>query len=78
MNLISRKITQSAFLQERKELEQALTQQRESATFMKEKLRQEHEEEISALMDENTKLEDELAEVKRQVCYLFMYFSVCL
>ncbi|XP_025082081.1 trichohyalin-like isoform X2 [Pomacea canaliculata] len=55
---------------ERKELEQALTQQRESATFMKEKLRQEHEEEISALMDENTKLEDELAEVKRQVTQL--------
>ena len=54
--------------QERKEFEQELGQQRESASMMKEQLRKEHEEEISALMDENSKLEEELQEAKKKVC----------
>ena len=54
-------------LQERQEFEQELCQQRESSNLMKDQLRKEHEEEISALMDENSKLEEELQEAKRKV-----------
>ncbi|KAL8587363.1 hypothetical protein ACOMHN_045610 [Nucella lapillus] len=56
--------------QERKDFEQELGQQRESASLMKEQLRKEHEEEISALMDENSKLEEELQGAKRKVSQL--------
>ncbi|XP_076451851.1 uncharacterized protein LOC143287616 isoform X2 [Babylonia areolata] len=56
--------------QERKDFEQELGQQRESASLMKEQLRKEHEEEISALMDENSKLEEELQEAKKKVSQL--------
>lgn len=52
--------------QERKDFEQELSSQRESASLMKEQLRKEHEEEISALMDENGKLEEELQEAKKK------------
>jgi hypothetical protein len=38
--------------------------------MMKDQLRKEHEEEISALMDENSKLEEELQEAKRKVSVL--------
>ena len=54
-------------MQERQEFEQELNQQRESSSMMKDQLRKEHEEEISALMDENSKLEEELQEAKRKV-----------
>ncbi|XP_070207439.1 putative leucine-rich repeat-containing protein DDB_G0290503 isoform X2 [Littorina saxatilis] len=56
--------------QERKDFEQELSQQRESASMIKDGLRKEHEEEVNALMDENSKLEEELQEVKRKCTQL--------
>ncbi|XP_035826356.1 trichohyalin [Aplysia californica] len=56
--------------QERGDFEEELSQQRESAIMMKEQLKQEHEEEINALMEENSKLEEDLQKAEMMVSQL--------
>ena len=38
---------------------------------MREQLKQEHEEEINALMEENSKLEEDLQKAEMMVCKIF-------
>lgn len=52
---------------ERTEFEEELQQQRESSRLMTESMRQEHEEEISALMEENQRLEEDFNVQKEKV-----------
>ncbi|RUS85459.1 hypothetical protein EGW08_006792 [Elysia chlorotica] len=56
--------------QERGDFEEELKEQRESAKMMREQLKQEHEEEINALMEENSKLEDDLQKAEMMVSQL--------
>uniref|UniRef100_A0A2C9KZI1 Uncharacterized protein n=1 Tax=Biomphalaria glabrata TaxID=6526 RepID=A0A2C9KZI1_BIOGL len=53
--------------QERAEFEQELNQQRESDKILRDQLKHEHEEEISALIEENGKLEDDLQDAEMRV-----------
>ncbi|CAG5126599.1 unnamed protein product, partial [Candidula unifasciata] len=55
---------------ERKEFEEELKQQRDSAKMISEQLKHEHEEEITALMDENSKLEEDLQKTEMMVSQL--------
>ena len=57
--------------QERQEFEGELRQQRDSLRVAKENMRQSHEEEISALMSENEKIQDMLNSAKRQVVHIY-------
>ncbi|ESO99460.1 hypothetical protein LOTGIDRAFT_231081 [Lottia gigantea] len=52
---------------ERSTFDEQLTHQRASSTLFEEKLKQEHEEEIHCLMEENTQLEDDLADEQAKV-----------
>nr|XP_022337051.1 trichohyalin-like isoform X2 [Crassostrea virginica] len=52
---------------ERTQFEDELNQSRESIKKLKERLKQEHEEEINALMEENNKLEDDYEEAKSKL-----------
>ncbi|KAH9492500.1 hypothetical protein Btru_025998, partial [Bulinus truncatus] len=56
--------------QERADFEQELNQQRESAKILREQLKQEHEEEISALIEENGKLEEDLQNAEMRLSQL--------
>lgn len=53
---------------EKKELLDEYEQQRETTRAELEQIKREHEEEINVVMDENQRLEDELAASKKQVC----------
>ncbi|KAL3862147.1 hypothetical protein ACJMK2_008135 [Sinanodonta woodiana] len=55
---------------ERKEFEDELNAQRRSMDLVRQQLKQEHEEEINVLMDENSKMEDELALAREKVVSL--------
>ncbi|XP_076472299.1 uncharacterized protein LOC143301792 [Babylonia areolata] len=52
--------------QERKEFEEALNEERERSSSQREVVRKEHEEEVSALMEENAKLEEDLQQAHRK------------
>lgn len=52
---------------ERQELQDEYDQQRETTRAELEQIKREHEEEINVVMDENQRLEDELAASKKQV-----------
>ncbi|XP_055865056.1 putative leucine-rich repeat-containing protein DDB_G0290503 isoform X3 [Biomphalaria glabrata] len=56
--------------QERAEFEQELNQQRESDKILRDQLKHEHEEEISALIEENGKLEDDLQDAEMRISQL--------
>jgi len=55
---------------EREELQEAFESQRENTRTELDQLRREHEEEINVVMDENQRLEEELAASKDKVRYL--------
>ena len=55
---------------EREELHEEMEQQRTLSRNEVETLRREHEEEISVVMEENTRLEEELSTVKNKVSNL--------
>jgi gas vesicle protein len=52
---------------EREELQEEIDQAREATKSEIEQIKREHEEEINVVMDENQRLEDELATSKKQV-----------
>merc|ERR1712154_326718 len=56
--------------QERADFEEELRRQRDRATQVRETLKQEHEEEINALMEENSKLEEDLQKAEMMVSQL--------
>ncbi|XP_059167417.1 myosin-6-like [Physella acuta] len=55
---------------ERSDLEEELSKQRESAKILSQQLQKEHEEEISALIEENSKLEEDLQNAEMMISQL--------
>lgn len=66
---------------EREELQEEIAQQQEAVKSEIEQLKREHEEEINVVMDENQRIEDELAASKKQVnisFYLDFFINISL